>query len=340
MAEVHKPTASLISGLFTSSTSIPFKPWMRVLLAILWLVTGAISVYIAISTLQDMPFLQGILEPFKSYIPGEKAKYSPLAYFFLLSATAFLEWRIPVRKQPILSVSLVQDALWYIGTLVMRITFLAAYTAFLFNIYHQHLAGLTIETASNWHPIVRFIVALLVTDFFRWLSHLLIHKVPAFWVFHEVHHSQTELNIFTDARVHPVDRMISGTIKFIPMLMLDNALPIIMAWAVFETIYPKFYHANVRISLGPLRYLLVTPQSHRIHHGIGPTYHDKNFGFTFSIWDRMFGTQHHDHEDYPETGILDHDFPLEQGIRPATLLKIFYLQLIYPFKKLLRLLRH
>ena len=309
-------------------------------MVVLWLVIGAVSAYIAAASLQDIPFLQGILEPFKSYIPGEKAMYSPLAYFFLLSVTALLERKIPVREQPVLSVSLAQDALWYIGTLALRITFLAGYTAFLYHIYHEYLSGLTIEAASNWHPIVRFIVALLVTDFFRWLSHLIIHKVPVFWVFHEVHHSQTNLNIFTDARVHPVDRMISGTIKFVPMLMLDNALPIIMAWAIFETIYPKFYHANVRLNLGPLRYILVTPQSHRIHHGVGPTYHDKNFGFTFCLWDRMFGTQHQDHEDYPETGIIDNDYPQEQNAGPAALLKTFCLQLFYPFQKLSRMLRY
>jgi sterol desaturase/sphingolipid hydroxylase (fatty acid hydroxylase superfamily) len=83
------------------------------------------------------------------------------------------------------------------------------------------------------------------------------------------------------------------------MLMLDNALPVIMGWAIFESIYPKFYHANVRLNFGPLRYFFVTPQSHRLHHAVDPAYRDVNFGFTFCVWDRIFDMQCHDHQIYP-----------------------------------------
>lgn len=340
MSKVHN--SRFTAGFVRSVNHAIMRPSFRVgvLFALAWLLIGAVCVYIATSPSQDMLFLQKILEPFEGYISNEKAVYSPIAYFLLFSVTVFLERRIPVREQPVLSVSLAQDALWYIGTLILRVTFLAGYSALLYGIYHEYLSALTIESAANWHPAVRFVVAVLVADFFRWLSHLIVHKVPAFWIFHEVHHSQTELNIFTDARVHPVDRMIAGSIKFIPMFMLDNALPVIMAWAVFETIYPKFYHANVRLNFGPLRYILVTPQSHRVHHGVGPAYHDKNFGFTFCIWDRMFGTQYHDYEDYPATGIIDNKFPQEREASPTSLLKLFLLQLIYPFQKLLRALHY
>ena len=142
------------------------------------------------------------------------------------------------------------------------------------------------------------------------------------------------MNLFTDARVHPLDRMVSATLRFIPFMMLGNEIPVIVAWAVFETIYPKFYHANVRLNFGPLRYILVTPQSHRIHHACEDRYRDRNFGFTFSIWDRMFGTQYTDDFDYPDTGVTDPDYPREKLADPRSLLVTFGRQLIYPFQQI------
>lgn len=315
------------------------QPLLQSALLLLWLLIGCLAVYIASSSLQDIPFLQTLLAPLQAHVASDKAMYSPLAYYCLFTLVIVLERAIPVREQPILNSSVAQDILWYVGTVLFRVTFLAAYSTFLFSLYHRYLSGLTIDAAASWDPLTRFVVALLVTDFFRWLSHLIVHKVPVFWAFHAVHHSQTELNIFTDARVHPVERMVAGTIKFIPMLMLDNALPLILGWAIFETVYPKFYHANVRLHFGPLRYLFVTPQSHRVHHGVEPRYHDKNFGFTFSIWDRLFGTQYHDHLEYPETGIPDSSYPHETASDPLSLIRTFALQLLYPFQRIGRAFR-
>lgn len=323
-----RKTAKLIS---------PAYPWLKPLLLTGWCVIGAASFLIAISSLQDMPLLQMLLAPLEVYVHSEKAKYSPLAYFCLLSLVAYLEMKIPARRQALLTPSLAQDALWYVGSLLFRITFLAGYSAVLFGLYHNYLEFLTIEAAADWHPAIRFVVAILVTDFVRWLSHLIIHKVPVFWEFHAVHHSQADLNLFTDARVHPVDRMIATAVKFIPMLMLGNALTLVIAWAVFDTVYPKFYHANVRLNFGPLRYILVTPQSHRVHHGVDIAYRDKNFGFTFSIWDWIFGTQYRDPDTYPETGIEDKRYPHERSAGPFSLVKTFFWQLLYPFQRLARM---
>jgi len=303
------------------------------------MLAGAIAVAIATSSLQELPLLAVLLAPFGNYISGEKALYSPLAYFCLLSLVAVLELRVPARRQPLLTPGVFQDTVWYAGSLLFRITFLGAWSAMLYGLYHRHLDFLTIESAADWHPLARFTAAVLVTDFARWLGHLIAHKVPLFWQFHAVHHSQRNLNLFTDARVHPVDRMVAGTIKFVPLLMFDNVFPVIMAWAVFETVYPKFYHANVRLNFGPLRYLLVTPQSHRVHHGVDPEFRDRNFGFTFSLWDRIFGTQHPDHNVYPETGIDDQSYPHEVAAGPLALLKTFIAQLIYPFRKIVPLQR-
>ncbi len=275
-----------------------------------------------------------LLEPFRLHISSDKALYSPAAYFVLLTAVFVLERRMPVRQREFLSPSFRYDLLWYFASVLFNIALVGYFVLWLHAVYHNHFSFLTIDAVAGWHPLAKFIFGVLLADFTRWLSHLVRHKVPLFWSFHAVHHSQSDLNIFTDARGHPIDSMISSTIRLFPMMVFGNPVPVIMAWLIFETIYPKFYHANIRLNMGPLRYLLVTPQSHRVHHGIDVAYRDTNFGFTFSIWDRMFGTQYPDDFDYPDTGIEDKAFPQEAGLQPLPLVRVLIQQLVYPFKRI------
>jgi sterol desaturase/sphingolipid hydroxylase (fatty acid hydroxylase superfamily) len=97
--------------------------------------------------------------------------------------------------------------------------------------------------------------------------------------------------------------------------------------------YTRFYHGNIRTNLGPLRYVLVTPQSHRIHHSIEPRHLDTNFGALFSIWDRLFGTQYRGHDEYPETGIADAAFPHEAKGDLRSLLVTPLAQMAYPLRR-------
>ena len=301
---------------------------------LLWVFVGAVAAAIPFGVLIGDPVLRQLLAPFSLHIANEKAIYSPAAYFVLLTACYLLERKMPVNPRDFLSASFRYDLLWYFGNVCFNLAFLGYFALWLNAFYQHYLSFLTIGGVSDWHPMARFALGVLLTDFTRWLSHLIRHKVPAFWAFHAVHHSQTELNIFTDARGHPVDSMVSTVIRFLPMMMFGNPVPVIMAWLVFETVYPKFYHANVRINLGPLRYLLVTPQSHRVHHGLDRIYRDKNFGFTFSVWDRLFGTQFADDTVYPATGIEGKAFPHESGTTPRSQLRSFARQLIYPFRSI------
>jgi sterol desaturase/sphingolipid hydroxylase (fatty acid hydroxylase superfamily) len=118
---------------------------------------------------------------------------------------------------------------------------------------------------------------------------------------------------------------------FIPMFMLEIDAPMAVYLVLALKWYPKLYHANVKTNFGLFKYVMVTPQSHRIHHSIDPRHRDKNFGVVFSFWDRMFGTLYPHYDEYPETGITDHRFPLEQDIRGMNLIWNYLHQLAYPF---------
>jgi len=121
------------------------------------------------------------------------------------------------------------------------------------------------------------------------------------------------------------------------MLQIDRGLVIWVTVALDW--YTRVYHANLRTNYGPLKHILVTPQSHRIHHSREPEHVDKNFGLFLTIWDRLFGTLHANYEEYPETGIQE-EFPLEDMVVGLDVLKIYAQQWLYPFRLLVKRLRN
>jgi hypothetical protein len=137
------------------------------------------------------------------------------------------------------------------------------------------------------------------------------------------------LNFFTDLRYHILEHIVRHTWLVIPFLMLQVDPPQIVWFSLFAKWYTRFYHGNLRTNLGPLRFVLVTPQSHRIHHSIERSHRDTNFGSLFSIWDRLFGTQYRGYDEYPETGIEDEAFPHERVASIKSLLLKPFTQMVY-----------
>jgi len=154
------------------------------------------------------------------------------------------------------------------------------------------------------------------------------------WEVHALHHSQKEINFFSDFRYDIVEYLNRHSVLVIPFLIVPINIPVVVGFSIVSGWYTRFYHGNVRINMGPLRHVLVTPQSHRIHHSKLPQRQNRNFGSLLSIWDQMFGTQYRGYSEYPETGISDSAFPDEQSIHPVTLLFMPLRQLSYPVAKI------
>ena len=150
--------------------------------------------------------------------------------------------------------------------------------------------------ALNYMPLpdwAKFILAILFLDFAIWAQHMISHKVPLFWRFHQMHHADRDIDVSTALRFHPVEILASMLVK-IGVVYAIGAPP--MAVLAFEIILngtAMFNHANWRLPLGfdrALRLVLVTPDMHRVHHSHLRAEHDSNYGFALSIWDRIFGT--------------------------------------------------
>lgn len=233
-------------------------------------------------------------------------------------------------EQKIFSVSLAQDLVWFFYEAVLHALIVVVYVDLLTRLYNKHFLRFELSFLNQSPVWIRFLLALLLLDFLYWAQHYCNHKVPFFWRFHSLHHSQKELNFFTDFRYHVFEYIVRHTFLAIPFLILKIDAPIIIAFAIFQRWYSPFYHSNIRTNLGPLKYILVTPQSHRVHHSLDAGHRDTNFGAIFSIWDFLLGTQCKSFDIYPETGLEDEEFPHEEKFGLKSLIMTPLHQLLYP----------
>ncbi len=239
-------------------------------------------------------------------------------------------------KQSSWSTGFLQDGVWVALTLIFQGSVVVLYANTITMLYKNHLSFLIWDSAKYFPESMRFILGVLAGDFLAWFQHWLKHKVPWFWEMHAVHHSQRQMNLFTDYRFHFMEYIISKPIVLIPLMALGVDTSTVAWWALLTTWQARFYHANIRSNLGFLKFIFVTPQSHRVHHSIEVRHCDMNFGVIFSFWDRLFRTQYAGFEEYPDTGIRDRQFPLEKKADPISLVMVPLQQLIYPFQAIAR----
>jgi sterol desaturase/sphingolipid hydroxylase (fatty acid hydroxylase superfamily) len=235
-----------------------------------------------------------------------------------------------VRSHAPLSTCFFTDLVYAGLTLLTWNILLPVYHSYLVLLYEHSVGRLAwsphLELPWAWSVVLAFLLA----DLVAWSDHLLRHKIPFFWQFHAVHHSQEEMSPLTDYRVHPVDFLVVTQIRIIPLALLANSLNLVSTYVFASWLLPKIYHANLRTKFGPLRYVFVTPQSHRVHHSREHAHADTNFGVIFSIWDRLFGTQFTGCDVYPETGISDVRYPNERGRTMAAVPSLLLRQLAHP----------
>ena len=147
------------------------------------------------------------------------------------------------------------------------------------------------------------VISIIVMDFIIYLQHVLVHAVPVLWRLHRVHHADLDYDVTTGSRFHPIEIIFSMLIKFATIIVIG---PPVVAVVIFEVVLnamAMFNHANVGLpkpSETFLRWFVVTPDMHRVHHSIEHDETNSNFGFNLSWWDRLFGT----YRDQPRAGHL------------------------------------
>ena len=145
----------------------------------------------------------------------------------------------------------------------------------------------------GWPIWIEMILAVVVLDFVLYLQHVMFHAVPLFWRFHMMHHADLDCDVTTGLRFHPVEVALSMVIKLAAIMVLGPSPAAVLTFEVLLNATSMFNHSNVRMPVAidrALRWIVVTPDMHRVHHSILPRETNTNFGFNVSWWDRLLGT--------------------------------------------------
>ena len=165
-----------------------------------------------------------------------------------------------------------------------------------------------------WQQGILYLVA---TDFLLYWSHRVFHR-GFLWKYHAVHHASKDVEWISAARFHPVNLALGTCAADIAALLSGISPEVFIVLGPFTTIASVFVHANLDWTLGPFRYLVVSPVFHRWHHV--SVVRDKNFASTFAFWDWMFGTF------YMPEGVLPEGYGIDDEAMPEGLMP----QLVYP----------
>lgn len=145
------------------------------------------------------------------------------------------------------------------------------------------------------------LASLLILDLAIYTQHVVFHKVAVLWRLHRMHHTDLDFDVTTALRFHPLEIVLSMLIKLVLVTLLGAPAVAVMLFEVILNATAMFNHGNVGLPRRldrALRWILVTPDMHRVHHSIRAEETDSNFGFNLPWWDRLFGT----YRDQPRDG--------------------------------------
>ena len=179
---------------------------------------------------------------------------------------------------------------------------------------------------SSWPAWSQFLLLFVVADFIQWNVHRMLHHSPWLWEFHKVHHSVEEMGFAAHLRYHWMETVVYKSVQYIPLAMIGFGLDDFFILHLVTIVIGHLNHANVKITYGPLKYVLNNPVMHLWHHAkeLPTGSHGVNYGISLSLWDYLFGTAYIPNENANEPLGFENleSFP-----------KTFWNQLTYPWNK-------
>jgi sterol desaturase/sphingolipid hydroxylase (fatty acid hydroxylase superfamily) len=172
--------------------------------------------------------------------------------------------------------------------------------------------GIGLFHATGWPVWLEGLIVFVLLDLAIWAQHVASHKIPLLWRLHRVHHADRDIDVTTGIRFHPGEIAFSMVLKIGLVYALGAPVWAVIAFEVVLNGAAMFNHGNLRLPPRldrALRTVIVTPDMHRVHHSVIRAEHDSNYGFNFSVWDRLFGTytaQPRDGHDGMTIGLADH----------------------------------
>jgi len=179
---------------------------------------------------------------------------------------------------------------------------------------------------ASWPVWSQFLLLFVLADFIQWNVHRWLHYSPWLWEFHKVHHSVEQMGFAAHLRYHWMETIVYKSVQYIPLSMIGFGLDDFFILHLVTILIGHLNHANVKITYGPLKYVLNNPVMHLWHHAknIPSGSNGVNYGISLSLWDYLFGTAYIPNQNANEPlGFEDQEtFP-----------KTFLQQLTHPWNK-------
>lgn len=167
--------------------------------------------------------------------------------------------------------------------------------------------------------LAQAVIAVLLGDALIYWGHRLSHRVPWLWRFHRVHHTSDRLDWIAAYREHPVDGLYTQVIENLPALLLGFHFEAIAGLIAFRSVWGVFIHSNARVPVGPLRWLVGSPDLHHFHHDRDRG-GEHNFANLMPLMDMIFGTYANPRRDPIALGVTE---PVARG---------YFAQLLSPWR--------
>lgn len=186
------------------------------------------------------------------------------------------------------------------NTVLLRLIFPLSAVGFAMSIQDKHWGVLNhLLLPLPWAVFI----SLVLLDLAIYLQHVSFHGIPLLWRFHKMHHADADIDVTTGLRFHPLEILISMGIKFAVIALFGMPALAVLIFEVVLNAMSMFTHGNVNLNTKldhHLRWGIVTPDMHRIHHSIYSDETNSNYGFHLSLWDRLFRT----YKEQPKDGHL------------------------------------
>ena len=224
------------------------------------------------------------------------AEYEPLirlaAFLGVFGAVAVWEARFPRRRRALNRLARWPHNLGLLAVDIITLRLLApgAAIAVAFAGEARGWGLLNALAMPGWSAAL---LAVVLLDLAIYFQHVMFHAVPTLWRLHRVHHADLDFDVTTGIRFHPLEILISTAIKCAAVAAIGAPVVAVVIFEVLLNATAMFNHANASVAQPFerwLRWLVVTPDMHRVHHSLRYEESSSNFGFNLPWWDRIFGT--------------------------------------------------
>jgi len=226
------------------------------------------------------------------FLSGHEPVVRLVSFVSVFTAMALAEFIAPRRVQGIARIRRWPSNLGIvlIDAAVVRVLFPTSAVALALFAGFKGWGVLNVWPVPDWAAVI---IAVVVLDLAIYLQHVLFHAVPALWRLHRMHHADLEFDVTTGARFHPIEIVLSMLIKLAVVGAFGAPAVAVLIFEVLLNATAMFNHSNVRLPDHLdhiLRWIVVTPDMHRVHHSVVVRETNSNFGFNLPWWDRLFGT--------------------------------------------------